>query len=82
MRLVVCLVFLASFALVCQGEAYRGGYTGPIPRPSEEGLFRPIRSIDRPLRPGHVCTLCSYVSIRTAEYCCDSHDRCCYRLNS
>ncbi|ROT73842.1 Penaeidin-3g [Penaeus vannamei] len=31
MRLVVCLVFLASFALVCQGQVYKGGYTRRYP---------------------------------------------------
>nr|AAQ62565.1 antimicrobial peptide penaeidin 2 [Penaeus stylirostris] len=68
MRLVVCLVFLASFALVCQGEAYRGGYTGPIPRPPPYG--RP------PLGP--VCNHCYRLAFPDARNCCSRFGRCCH----
>nr|AAX58698.1 antimicrobial peptide PEN2-2 [Penaeus schmitti] len=68
MRLVVCLVFLASFALVCQGEAQRGGFTGPIPRPPPHG--RP------PLGP--ICNACYRLSFSDVRICCNFLGKCCH----
>nr|AAP33450.1 penaeidin 3-1 [Penaeus chinensis] len=63
MRLVVCLVFLASFALVCQGQ--KGGYTRPISRPPYGGGY------------GNVCTSCHVLTTSQARSCCSRFGRCC-----
>nr|Q962A8.1 RecName: Full=Penaeidin-3l; Short=Pen-3l; Flags: Precursor [Penaeus setiferus]AAK83454.1 penaeidin-3l [Penaeus setiferus] len=68
MRLVVCLVFLASFALVCQGQGYKGPYTRPILRP----YVRPVVSYN-------VCTLsCRGITTTQARSCCTRLGRCCH----
>ncbi|XP_047502554.1 penaeidin-2b-like [Penaeus chinensis] len=80
MRLVVCLVFLASFALVCRGQGYKSGHTGPYPRPLYGGSFGPIRPEIRLIKPGPLCNICRTVSIATVEYCCGRYGRCCHEL--
>nr|AAY33770.1 PEN 3-2 [Penaeus stylirostris] len=71
MRLVVCLVFLASFALVCQGQGYKGGYTGPVVRPF-------VRPIGRPVVSYNVCPLsCRGITTLQARSCCSRLGRCC-----
>ncbi|XP_037800058.1 penaeidin-2b-like [Penaeus monodon] len=67
MRLVVCLVFLASFALVCQAQGYQGGYTRPFPRPPYGGGYHPVP----------VCTSCHRLSPLQARACCRQLRRCC-----
>ncbi|XP_063600209.1 penaeidin-2b-like [Penaeus indicus] len=80
MRLVVCLVFLASFALVCQGQGYKGTYTRPYPRPLYGGSSGPSRPGIRLIKPGPLCNICHSVSIATIEYCCFRYGRCCHEL--
>ncbi|XP_037800059.1 penaeidin-4c-like [Penaeus monodon] len=80
MRLVVCLVFLASFALVCQAQGYKGGYTRPFPRPLYGGPLTPIRPDTRLIKPGPLCNICHNVPIATIEYCCRRYGRCCHEL--
>nr|ABO93324.1 penaeidin [Penaeus brasiliensis] len=67
MRLVVCLVFLASFALVCQG--HRGGYTRPFPRPPYGLQYRPVRP---------ACNACYRLSYSAALNCCTKFGSCCH----
>nr|AAX58696.1 antimicrobial peptide PEN2-2 [Penaeus paulensis] len=68
MRLVVCLVFLASFALVCQGHGYKGGYTRPFSRPPFGGIYGPVRP---------ACNACYSISFSDALNCCTRFGRCC-----
>nr|QCE21158.1 penaeidin 3 [Penaeus merguiensis]QCE43598.1 penaeidin 3 [Penaeus merguiensis] len=63
MRLAVCLVFLASFALVCQGQGYHGGHTRPVPRPFYGG--------------SSACTVCRILNTYEARSCCRQYRRCC-----
>ncbi|XP_037800057.1 penaeidin-3 [Penaeus monodon] len=77
MRLVVCLVFLVSFALVCQGQGYKGGYTGSYSRPPYGS--RPIST--RPIsRPATGCTSCHTITFDKAIACCRQFGRCCSAL--
>nr|AAX58699.1 antimicrobial peptide PEN4-1 [Penaeus schmitti] len=65
MRLVVCLVFLASFAMVCQGHS--SGYTRPLPKPSRPIFIRPIG-----------CDVCYGIPSSTARLCCFRYGDCCH----
>nr|QHD40386.1 penaeidin 4 [Penaeus paulensis] len=67
MRLVVCLVFLASFALVCQGHS--SGFARPLPKPS----------IGTPIFPRPIgCDVCRGISSSTARLCCFRYGDCCH----
>nr|Q963C9.1 RecName: Full=Penaeidin-3e; Short=Pen-3e; Flags: Precursor [Penaeus vannamei]AAK77534.1 penaeidin 3e [Penaeus vannamei] len=75
MRLVVCLVFLAPFALVCHGQVYKGGYTRPIPRPPP--FVRPLPG--GPIGPYNGCPVsCRGISFSQARSCCSRLGRCCH----
>nr|WLW11195.1 penaeidin [Metapenaeus monoceros] len=66
MRLVICLVFLASFALVCQG--YKGTYTRPFSRPTGTRPFSPTVT---------GCSSCRLINFNDAVACCWRLGRCC-----
>nr|QCE21159.1 penaeidin 5 [Penaeus merguiensis]QCE43599.1 penaeidin 5 [Penaeus merguiensis] len=77
MRLAVCLVFLASFALVCQGQGYKAGYTRPVPRP----FYGSRPTIIRPVSPSVTgCSSCFIISYSEAVACCRRLGRCCSAL--
>nr|AAV85945.1 penaeidin [Penaeus chinensis] len=77
MRLVVCLVFLASFALVCRGQGYKSGHTGPYPRPLYGSRPIGIRPITR---PDPSCAGCRILTLDDAIACCRRLGRCCSAL--
>nr|E2IH92.1 RecName: Full=Penaeidin-3; Short=Fi-Pen3; AltName: Full=Antimicrobial peptide penaeidin 3; Short=AMP penaeidin-3; Flags: Precursor [Penaeus indicus]ADN43391.1 penaeidin 3 [Penaeus indicus] len=78
MRLVVCLVYLVSFALVCQGQGFKGGYTGSYSRAPPYGSRGPIST--HPIsRPATGCTSCHTITFDKAA-CCRLFGRCCSAL--